>query len=59
MLGSQLLANQVLELSDPEMNDTSTKIQSTHCTQSFTIDEDDCLNEGLNDLMVKMTTQEE
>lgn len=51
MSGSPLVPIQVLQLTDPEMNDTSTKRLSANCTQSFTIIANDCLHDGLNYLM--------
>lgn len=51
MSGSPLVPIQVLQLADPEMNDTSTKRLSANCTQSFAIIANDCLHDGLNYLM--------
>lgn len=42
------------QLTDPETTDTSTKRQSTNCTQSFAATRNDRLHERLNYLMVKM-----
>lgn len=46
MWGLPLLSTQVvLQLADPETNDTSTKWQSTNRTRPFTVSENNCLRE--------------